>query len=358
MKRTLASGFWLLTSSSALLLFGSFALGSQPGGYVGARVCAECHARRVAEQGTSNHANTWAPPSSLGERRLPGEVRENAITYLLNLIQGRWHFQVQLPDRPAQAIPVHSVVGGKRFGTSFILQAETIESRSLPRATLIEARYMLEAGTNQLKLSPGFPTDVPHSYETALGRVMSPQFAQKCMHCHGGIVEFEEEREKPIQHPVFVDTGVRCERCHGPGAEHVAATRAGQKEMRILHPGRLSNPELMELCGRCHSGFFSVPQPRPQDLLISNQVTALSHSECYIQSKAGFSCLTCHDPHIDARHDDPAYQAACLSCHSSRRSQAVICPVNAASGCIDCHMPMVVKPGNFKLTDHWIRVID
>jgi tetratricopeptide (TPR) repeat protein len=343
-------------------------------GYVGVKVCAQCHQSRVEEQAASNHARTWRPAWPVSDLTLPQKITEETaaaksrerlsgkaleagsqpISYAIDATQNQWSYRLRLLGRPAQSFPLHAIVGGKRFGFSFIVKTSHVESKPLSRTALIEGRYMLDAKTQRLKLSPGFPTDKPRNYESAIGRVLSPEFSEKCMDCHGGTLEINDALGS--FHPRYLDTSVRCERCHGPGAAHVAAAQAHQKELHILHPGRLSNPERMQLCAKCHSGFARVVQPRPDDVLISNQVTALSESECYIQSGAGFSCVSCHNPHRNAQHQDPVYEKVCLSCHSSEQTATVHCPVNPRSGCIPCHMPEVIKPGSFKLTDHWIRI--
>ena len=47
---------------------------------------------------------------------------------------------------------------------------------------------------------------------------------------------------------------------------------------------------------------------------------------------------------------------ACLGCHSVRaKPHAAICPVNATSNCVGCHMPSV-EMGPLHLVDHVIRV--
>ncbi len=326
-------------------------------GYVGSKTCTTCHFEVGREQAGSNFEGSWRPASALSEADFPKHAQEGDLRYSIEKAEEGWVYTVRMPGRPPQKFPVHSIIGGNRFGTSFILEVSHLESQPLPRTTLVEARFMVEAGSGRLKLSPGFPPERPANYETAVGRVLSRDFARNCMDCHGGIVASEVARQGG-PHPEYLDTGVGCERCHGAGREHL---RWLENEMvgspGIVHPGKLSHPQVMELCGDCHSGFFPVVQPRPRDLLISNQVTALSNSECFVQSGAGLSCVTCHDGHGDARHDDPRYTQACLSCHDAER-EIRVCPVDSADGCIDCHMPTNSNQDNFALTDHWIRVIE
>ncbi len=87
--------------------------------------------------------------------------------------------------------------------------------------------------------------------------------------------------------------------------------------------------------------------------------------------------MTCHDAHRDDQGPPSSYEAKCLNCHASRPpdekqlaakpkgsspSQATmfsVCPVNATSKCLECHMPKIpVSDLHRDLTDHYIRVHD
>ncbi|MEE8585128.1 MAG: hypothetical protein V3T83_09790 [Acidobacteriota bacterium] len=354
-KVALAAGLLGLLGEAALAE--SAAGSGPPEGYVGRNTCAGCHKAKAELHFASPHRHTWKPVSALDDMPgLPQEASEGPIRHRVSKVDGKWSYTAQLPGRPAQIIPIHSIMGGERFGTSFILRAEEIEGRRLPAPTLIEGRFMIEAGTHRLKKSPGLFKGQPTSYDTALGRVLSPDFAAKCLGCHTGPVDVRLAQAGG-PHPQFGDVGVTCEQCHGPGADHVRAAESKEQDLRIVHPGKLSNPDLHKICSQCHSGFFSLVRPRPEDVLISNQVTALTSSECYIQSGAGLSCLDCHDPHSQAVEDDSVYEAACRNCHTPAIRSSAICPVNPMDGCIPCHMPANDQPGNFHLVDHWIRVV-
>ena len=59
--------------------------------------------------------------------------------------------------------------------------------------------------------------------------------------------------------PVFtgdLPEGIDCQRCHGPGGQHIRAAQAGAEfsdiSSRIVNPARLSSKLQMELCMQCH----------------------------------------------------------------------------------------------------------
>ncbi len=340
---------------TGVLVWASFQI-APPNQYIGAEACGTCHEARKTQHSTSPHGTTWRPVSILSSlSALPTKVVEADVSYSIEPIDGKWSYVIQIGERPKQIYPIHSVIGGSRFGYSFLYQVDSVESRPLGRATLVEGRWMLDI-KGHLKISPGFPAAVANNYEVAMGRVLSPGFAEKCLSCHLGPVDLESALAGRPKAP-YLDNAVSCERCHGPGGNHVEAVADGAADLRIVNPAKLPPRDVMKICGGCHSGFFQTVRPRPGDVLIASQAQALERSECYVQSDGGFSCATCHDPHRAAAPDPERHEAVCLGCHGDT-SDSSHCPVNPKSGCIPCHMPKNVQPGSFELIDHWIRVPD
>lgn len=182
--------------------------------------------------------------------------------------------------------------------------------------------------------------------------------------------------------------GISCERCHGPGADHVALHQSGSRgHEAILNPAKFSRDRQVDLCALCHNGirseelvpaFSSLPgeplndflHPNEGDTAVhpdvhGNQVGLLEKSRCYISSP-NMSCSTCHNVHQPERAA-AEYSNRCLSCH-----RVETCGVfktrgpKIAENCVDCHMP--VEPTNAivsetagqairpKMRNHWIKV--
>lgn len=240
-------------------------------------------------------------------------------------------------------------MGGKRHGLSFLARVTNLDGLPLARAPLVETRYLHYAPEDRLELSPGFPKDKPDNYETAIGRVLTPHFEEKCLTCHGA----------PGSLAPHLESGVTCESCHGPGQAHLKALANKSSDKGILNPRKLPVAEQMQPCSRCHAGFSNVVDPMPDDLLISDQVRALSNSECWRQSGSQITCVNCHNPHEDLPRPVLVAKSekTCLGCHSTRiERHAALCPVNRTSGCVGCHMPDSRHNAPFIISDHWIRV--
>jgi hypothetical protein len=186
-------------------------------------------------------------------------------------------------------------------------------------------------------------------------------------------------------------TGISCERCHGPGAEHVTRQKAGSVSastgQAILNPAKFSRDRQVDLCALCHNGIqreaiapaFSYMPGKPLSdyfrLLKAdsaehpdvhgNQVGLLQRSRCYLSSP-NMTCSTCHDVHAKEQ-PAAAYSAKCLTCH-----QWQSCGVSKTMGhsiannCIDCHMPVeptsvivsetADKVVRATMRNHWIKV--
>src|SRR5258708_4017299 len=232
------------------------AYGSESSAYVGAAVCTQCHRRVAATKVKTNMGQTW---QGVGTRLLAPAYRADhaegpapPIAYRAARSSATsLQFETTLPGRPAVKAPVEAVIGGEHHGVSFLMRVHAIEGAELARAPLVEARYLHSTHENGLALSAGFPEEKPPSYETALGRALSPSFEKKCLDCHG----------RPDS--TNAAGGIHCESCHGPGRPHLDAVAAGKPRAGIVNPARLAGEQAMESCARCHSGFSELSEPAP-----------------------------------------------------------------------------------------------
>ncbi len=335
-----------------LLLSLSLTCSGADSGYLGRDVCAGCHNEIATSQARTNMARTWqgaaSPqlPANYSETRAEGPPP--AIEYALKRTGQELQYRVQMPGHPPQEFPVEVTIGGERHGLSFLLRVPALEGSPLPLARLVEARYFHSASQDRLAFSLGFPEDKPSTYETAFGRVLTPYLEKRCLGCHVA----------PRMHGGREETGVSCENCHGPGQPHLAALSKKTADKGILNPGKLPVAERMRPCSQCHAGSSVLEDPMPDDVLISDQVTALKNSECWRESAGAITCTNCHNPHQDAPRTVLVARAekTCLGCHSATVAKhAGLCPVNRAAGCVPCHMADEIR-GAFTIAEHWIRV--
>jgi predicted CXXCH cytochrome family protein len=335
-----------------LLLTVAALRGAVGSGYVGSDVCAGCHKDIAITQAQTNMARTW---QGVATQQLPTHYSETyaegpppAIDYKVHRTGDQAVYRVQLPGQPALEFPVEATIGGKRHAISFLFRVPSLEGVALVRAPLVEGRYIHSVLENGLALELGFPEEKPSTYEGAFGRVLTPSLEKRCLGCHVA----------PRKLGTRVETGVACENCHGPGQAHLVALGAHSQDLGILNPDKLPVAEQMRPCSQCHAGSGFLEDPLGDNLLISDQVTALKNSECWRQTAGQITCTNCHNPHQDAPRAVlvSRAEATCLGCHSAKATKrAGLCAVNRVEGCVACHMPNQVH-GAFHLADHWMRV--
>jgi hypothetical protein len=206
--------------------------------------------------------------------------------------------------------------------------------------------------------SPSYPDGSPHFDKAIIPR---------CLECHASYFEWMPPPANRYRKSSLV-LGITCEKCHGPGQEHVALHAAphGSKSLpigtseAIVNPQKLTRERQMDVCGLCHSGngtpivpslaflpgdaledYLNIPYTSPEDAVDvhGSQVQLLQQSRCF-QSTKTMTCTTCHNVH-ETQQDAASFSKHCLSCHESKQ-----CGEHAKLGdqisnnCIDCHMPV------------------
>ena len=247
---------------------------------------------------------------------------------------------------------------------------------------LTQAPITFYTQRGQWDLAPGF--------EDGFNSRFSRMIETECITCHNGL---PEHRSGSLHAYEKIPSGIDCERCHGPGAEHVRRTLAGnlvdtstQIDYSIVNPGKLSVELQLDLCQRCHLQGIAVLQegvdwfdfqpgerladhwniflPRfsanTSQFLMASQAERLRKSECYVQTGA-ISCITCHNPHHSVKETSPQrFDQACIDCHGGRDvcTESLSVRELQADHCSGCHMPAAesIDIPHVSITDHRIAV--
>jgi predicted CXXCH cytochrome family protein len=83
---------------------------------------------------------------------------------------------------------------------------------------------------------------------------MRASFDQDCAGCHNTGLQLKKVDSGYESSYVELNTG--CERCHGPGSNHIKAPKT---KGSIVNPKSLSYERSLEVCGQCHSRGVSQP---------------------------------------------------------------------------------------------------
>ena len=194
---------------------------------------------------------------------------------------------------------------------------------------------------------------------------------------------------------------VGCERCHGPGSEHVMH----QGRPNIINPAKLDYVRANDVCIQCHSQGQPLRNPiqgRYYDWPVGFHVgkdlvdfwkleehklgeTSFTHfgdgtghknrmqGNDFVQSlmyTRGVTCFSCHDVHgtqNDAVLWKPA-NAICLDCHGPNAQNGPRAPTveahthhksgSAGDACIACHMPKIEQTiGDVNVRAHTFRFV-
>lgn len=266
-------------------------------------------------------------------------------------------------------LPVHVFTGSAKAGQTFLYWHEKKLYQSF-------VSYLTEL--DQWIPSPGY-YDTTADYTREIGTT--------CLECHVTYIEsgFDRDTLKPDS----AVWGISCERCHGPGKEHVEYHRSFPEvrvAKHIAQPADLPRQRQLDICSQCHSGSESLItgkfQFRPGmevkkstsrrgasevgGVHTSNQLNRLAMSRCFQNSE--MTCTTCHDPHVNQRGQRQVFSQSCLQCHQSNHcGMADQVGESISQNCIDCHMPtgandqMTIEVGGgdrftVRMIDHHIRV--
>lgn len=229
-------------------------------------------------------------------------------------------------------------------------------------------------------LSPGY-----HKRNHRFSRLI----VQECIGCHNAYVKFQKGSVNKFEYPF--DEGIGCERCHGPGAEHVKVrmkeeergdVKSGAMDSTIVNPARLDRQRGLDVCQQCHlPGEMQVHKAgkddydfRPGMLLseiksifdakgveedgfgIASHPERLQLSACFTASGT-MACATCHNPHVPvAETPVQHFNDRCQKCHAVNK--LTVSPTHRkGDDCVSCHMKQggTADIPHVNFTDHWIR---
>lgn len=322
--------------------------------FAGDAACARCHEQEARAWWTSPHHldSALATPATVLGDFTPGHnfvrTREPDLVFaMIRDSSGLYESAINISDPKnlkGIAEKFDIVIGsGRRGQTSLYWKGDQ----------LFELPISWWSYTRQWINSPGYPDGEVH-----FDRPIIP----RCLECHttwfeslGGTNEYQRGN---------MILGIGCEKCHGPGREHVERESSpnppapGSPEEAIVNPARLRRERQMDLCALCHAGVGESLEPplsyRPGDDLADyltitpppadqpvdvhgNQVSALERSRCYASGK--LTCSTCHNVHERQENVD-SYSAHCLECHtveSCGRFKEM--GERIRTECVECHMP-------------------
>jgi predicted CXXCH cytochrome family protein len=349
----------------------------RPSGYVGSEECTRCHAA-IAEayKGHSMYRSAGATPGSDDLENFSEGTEfkfdDGRIYRVEKRDDGIYHHEVLL-DNEGELIydeeaKIGFFIGSGARGKSYAINRDGI---------LLQSPISWYTSAQKWDISPGY------SYRhKRFGR----RIGFECVDCHAGRPTHDAGHDDYFPGEVLIEAAIGCERCHGPGKEHIEfhetkssddAQEWAKADDPIVNPSRLDPDRREAVCYQCHligkMRFRRYGRTfddfRPGDRLDEIWATmvastsvrgdrktkAVSHVEqmrestCFTKSEGRFGCTSCHDAHAmpPAGEVDAYYRQRCLDCHADKgcslpTEKQAAAPAN--NSCIHCHMP--------KLTAH------
>jgi predicted CXXCH cytochrome family protein len=325
--------------------------------YVGNEACAQCHASIASSY---SHTHMAHASGRAAENFIPADFihAKSGVHYRISEQDGHVWLSFDRPGDPTvrgQRELLYYIGSGHR-GLTYLFSTDGFVFES-------PINWYGKKGT----------WDMTPAYQNAKEIPLNLPAFTSCLHCH------VSEMQPPIHGtesrygmPLFIHPGVTCERCHGPGSDHL-------KGGPIVNPAKLTPERRDQVCMQCHlEGKVAIERAgrhvyeyQPGDNLSDfiryyvladssklgavSQVEAISESGCKKKSGDRMSCISCHDP-----HDSPSegrrvsyYREKCLACHG-----AVFGAKHHPSqpDCTGCHMPSSQSKdvAHTQVTDHRI----
>ncbi|MCA9065361.1 MAG: hypothetical protein KDA96_19970 [Planctomycetaceae bacterium] len=361
--------------------------------WAGTKSCTECHPEQAEAFQQTAHAQAMSavdvatePPDGVFEHVSSGrfyraERRGSELWHveqLLNSSTGQDSIAGSaLNGLPEVERPLKYLVGSGRHSRTYLVDVDGF---------LSESPLTWYTSTRDWRMSPGYDVPVHAGFERAVD--------DKCLICHLG-------QAIPVKGTIgkadLQELAIGCERCHGPGGEHVALMKSQRREnmplssdtdLKIVHPAQLSRSLHEDLCAQCHlRGDATVivrgkrledfrPGTPLADVRVDYHLTSatgemkvvghmeqMRASRCYQQSET-LSCTTCHDPHrqLTTQQQAAFVREACLQCHhvdSCGLERSVRTASHPNDNCSSCHMPQVATDiPHIAFTHHRIGIHD
>lgn len=290
--------------------------------YIGSAACIGCHSNYGAMHSLHGHAHA------------------------LNRVQG------QAPAYPAVVAPVgvpdppagfgwndiSYVIGGYQKTALFVNLDGYVLTNGVD---LTDTRWNLDHAPNGtvagfVPYEPGLASPKPFEFSEFRHRTTG------AMAQDPAFPEFQDNR--PGIGGTWIENGVQCEACHGPGARHVS---------RTFLRNQFVDPTGAMTCYACHSRPFgstsAVISAQDGYLLPQTEYPSLLSSGGH----KDFRCTYCHNPHASVNYDrENAIRNECTACHTDQNmalhedNVLMRGEYTEEVTCQSCHMAYATRSGS------------
>ncbi|HTX34806.1 MAG TPA: HEAT repeat domain-containing protein [Bryobacteraceae bacterium] len=356
--------------------------------YAGAAACAKCHVEAHSVWSQSRHSKMVQPATvkAVQGNFAAGRVVLRGLPYLLRQANGAFYITESYLTGKPQQHRVDFTLGNRRI-QHYLTRLPDGKVIVLPPSwDILRKQWFHNLDIDDPEEAPGIQVQV---------------WNKNCFSCHVSQQQKNFDPATDLYKTSWLDFGINCERCHGPGSQHIARYSAAAAAHTktgvgpaddIVMQTRLDASRNTMVCAQCHSFrdiyalgytagadyydyFFPVLEyGLPDDgdpaywadgrtRRFSNDAFGLWQSECFL--KGGATCLTCHvvahNTNIDRNPQlRPEANALCTQCHTAIGKDIAAhthhATQSAGSSCVECHMPRTVYSIKAQIRDHSMSI--
>lgn len=323
-------------------------------GYIGSEACKSCHKEIYNSFVHTAHYLTSRPVS---KEFIKGSFDSGSNIYTYNkfmyvemdAVNDSFYQTSMINGVPFETELFDIVVGSARKGQTYLYWSG---------AKLFQLPVSYYTAQNSWCNSPGYPSTIAK---------FNRQIDAQCMECHATYAKADSTSKGMLFPGKEVIYGIQCERCHGPGQQHVTWFTAHPKDSvskYIINAKYLSRRQQLDACALCHSGLrtenkpafsfiagdtldnYSTPNYNTDSASMldvhGNQYGLLTASKCFRMSQ--MNCSSCHNVHTNEYGNAKIFSQRCMNCHNNTTHDT--CTLKERDGlvltvnCIDCHMPL------------------
>jgi len=348
-------------------------------GYSGTVSCRECHERFYELWAPSQHGLAMQPFSAEFARTQivaqRGEIVIGEYRYRVEIEGGAGWVQESGPEG-RHRYAIEHVLGGKNV-YFFLTPLSRGRYQVLPLAFDVREQQWYDATASMVRHF------VDRKDEPLDWRERPLTFNTSCYSCHVSQLSTNYDKATDSYHTVWLEPGINCETCHGPGADHVRACGRNPDcsgdELALVSYRGFTAEQTNATCGPCHAKMIPLTTGfQPGDRFFDHyDLVTLEHSDYYPDGRdlgenytytswlmspcvvAGqLDCLHCHTSSGRYRHTGDRANNACVPCHEQRVRQAADHTHHAADSpgnvCVSCHMPKT-EFARMQRSDHSMR---
>jgi len=314
--------------------------------YVGASECRKCHEDHYKGWKSTFHPYKFQAISKdavVGDFEKNNTLSGDGFITKMSKNDGEYFVTTRGPDNNVHKYSIKYLIGGF-WKQLYVTEFPNGELHILPAMWLVE--------TQNWKTSKYWSDTI---------------YQNSCTGCHNTGTQLNYDKSTDTFKTTWVDTGVSCEACHGPGSAHLSAEKL-EKYNTIINPAKIPDPKRAAMvCGACHSRGASIdgkygypygyepggnlnflfnekPKLHPDDSAKANRQQYIDWKKSG-HAREGIACWDCHYSH--QKGNSNKYQtklpgsALCRSCHQVENKG--VHGIHSVNNCIGCHMPPVGK---------------